>query len=198
MNTLPIGFSDVDTSVLVKAVWNYKVDDEYKKSKLIANFESNGQVENIIIRDLEDGTYEIVNGNHRYDVMVELGIEKCHVYNLGVISQNKAMRLALETNETRFVSDEDKLAATLDALLVEYDLSELSSTLPWSEEEIEALQGKINMLDEGMSEDNSSNDTKCEPNTVTFIIAVDVSDDVIEEELQSVCDMYASASMRVK
>lgn len=197
MQDLPVGFADIKTCLLKKADWNYKRDDEYLKSKLISNFEKNGQIENIIVRDLLDGTYEIVNGNHRYDVMVELSIDECHVYNLGVISKEHAMRIAIETNETRFATDHEKLSMTIDALLNEYDISDLSETLPWSEEEIEAMQSGLDDIDEEVSEevgDTSSNDDS----RVVYIISVDVVDDMIQDELQEICDRYDSAVMRVK
>lgn len=197
MTRLAKGFTDIDVELLVKADWNYKQDDEYKKSKLINNFEANGQVENIIIRDLDDGTYEIVNGNHRYDVMVEVGLSKCHVYNLGIISKAQAMRIALETNETRFLSDDEKLAVTIDELLEAYDITDLSSTLPWTEDEIESMKSTLDdyIPDERqeLSEDAGSNDGR-----VVYIISVDVCDDAIEQELQNICDTYDSAVMRVK
>lgn len=75
------GFTDIEVSKLVKAVWNYKEEDEKQTQKLIENFKRNGQVENIQIRELDNGSYEVVNGNHRLDVMNELKMKKCHVFN---------------------------------------------------------------------------------------------------------------------
>jgi ParB-like chromosome segregation protein Spo0J len=62
-------FVDIPLDLLVPADWNYKTDDEYRQEKLKNNIKRNGQVENIIVRLLSTGFYEIVNGNHRYQAL---------------------------------------------------------------------------------------------------------------------------------
>ena len=66
-----LGWTDVKVSHLSKAAWNYKDEDAEQTKKLIANFKRNGQVENLQIRQRGNGSYEVVNGNHRLDVMNE-------------------------------------------------------------------------------------------------------------------------------
>ena len=58
MTVLPI-------DALRKAPWNYKTDDPKLAEKLRANMERNGQLENIVVRQMDDESYEVVNGNHR-------------------------------------------------------------------------------------------------------------------------------------
>ena len=58
----------VDTDKLDPAPWNYKGDDEEKAAKLLAQIERNGQLENIIVREMPKGRLEVVNGNHRLPV----------------------------------------------------------------------------------------------------------------------------------
>jgi len=129
---------------LVKANWNYKEEDEDLLAKLMENIKRNGQIENIIVRELETGFYEVVNGNHRYDALCSLGAEKAVCYNLGKISDAQARRIAVETNETRFDTDSVKLAEVLKEISEEFDLSELAETMPFDEDEI---QHHINLLD---------------------------------------------------
>ena len=66
------GFELMEVSKLIKADWNYKTDDEKKLKDLQENFKRNGQVENIIVRELSKGKYEVVNGNHRLDALKNL------------------------------------------------------------------------------------------------------------------------------
>ena len=61
------GFIDIEVKQLVKADWNYKQENEIQTENLINNFKRNGQIENIIIRELDSGFFEVVNGNHRED-----------------------------------------------------------------------------------------------------------------------------------
>ena len=138
------GFTDIEVSKLIKAKWNYKEEDENQTKKLIANFKRNGQVENIQIRELEDGMYEVVNGNHRLDVMNQLKMKNCHVYNYGVITLSDAKRIAIETNETRFQTNAFKLGEIIKELSADFDIKELEATMPYSADE---MQNMIEVLD---------------------------------------------------
>lgn len=113
------------TDQLVKADWNYKEDNDELKEKLKANLKRNGQLENIVVRELDTGYYEIVNGNHRYDAIVDLGLTEVMCYNLGKISTAHAMRVAIELNETRFGTNDIKLAQTIATIGSEFGLEEL-------------------------------------------------------------------------
>ena len=137
-------FESVPIGELVKADWNYKQEDEDIKNALKANIKRNGQVENIVIRELDTGFKEIVNGNHRYDALVELGVKDVVCFNVGKITTAAAMRLAVELNETRFPTDRVEIARVFKEMSEEFELTDLSETLPFSLEEIEST---IEMLD---------------------------------------------------
>lgn len=132
-----MGFIEIPIVKLVKADWNYKTEDLNKQEKLKENIKRNGQIENIIVRELETGFFEVVNGNHRLSVLKALNIEKAYSYNLGKISQAQAIRIAIETNETKFDTDSIALAERVKELTEEFDLKDLVNTLPYSEIEID-------------------------------------------------------------
>jgi hypothetical protein len=138
------GFTDIEVSKLVKAVWNYKEEDEKQTQKLIENFKRNGQVENIQIRELDNGSYEVVNGNHRLDVMNELKMKKCHVFNYGKITLAEAQRIAIETNETRFQTNAFKLGELIKDMSETFSLDEMAKTMPFTEDE---MNNMIDVLD---------------------------------------------------
>lgn len=129
---------------LVKASWNYKDDDSDLKEKLKANLKRNGQIENIVVRLLDTGFYEIVNGNHRYDAMTEIGISDIMCYNLGTVSDSVAHRIAIELNETRFQTDRIRLAGLMKDMIKDIPIIELEESLPFTLEEIEGL---VNLTD---------------------------------------------------
>jgi len=126
-------------SKLVKAEWNYKTDDLEQKEKLKANITRNGQIVNSIVREFEDGTYEVIDGNHRLDAFSELNIKNVICFNKGKISKEEAMRIAIEINETKFEADNLKLAANIEQLVKEYGVDDLAMTMPYSAEEIENM-----------------------------------------------------------
>ena len=131
-----LGFTDIKVSNLVKADWNYKEEDEEKSTALMENFKRNGQIENLLVRELKSGYYEVVNGNHRLDVMKILKMKDAHIYNFGEITLQQAQRIAIETNETKFGVDTIKLSGLIKELRAEFSLEDLVKTLPYTEQEI--------------------------------------------------------------
>ncbi len=147
-------FKVIPISKLVKADWNYKTDDPVKKEKLKENIKRNGQIENVLVRLLDTGFYEIVNGNHRQDVFVELGFEEVVAFDFGKISLAAAQRIAIETNETKFDSDTDKLAKLLQEIKLEFNEEDLKATMPFDEDEFsEMMSREITEIDFDLDND---------------------------------------------
>jgi hypothetical protein len=132
MTVLPI-------DALRKAPWNYKTDDPKLAEKLRANMERNGQLENIVVRQMDDESFEVVNGNHRYDAMVALGWTHATVLDLGPITTMQAQRIAIELNETRFASNPQALSELLVGLVDSFGEKDLVFTSPFSAEEMKIL-----------------------------------------------------------
>jgi hypothetical protein len=132
MTVLPLG-------ALRKAPWNYKTDDPKLAEKLRANMERNGQLENIVVRQIGGNTYEVINGNHRYDAMMSLGWTHATCLDLGKITKAKAQRVAIELNETRFASNPQALSELLVGLIDTFGEKDLVFTSPFSAEEMKIL-----------------------------------------------------------
>jgi hypothetical protein len=139
LKKVPVGWVRLPLSALVKAEWNYKLDDEEKAKKLTANIKRNGQVQNIIVRDLGKGKFEIANGNHRLDSFLELKYKDAVCYNLGKVSQAVAERVAIETNEQSFDPDPIKLGQVIEHIMEEFPREDLLETMPYSDVDFDAL-----------------------------------------------------------
>lgn len=126
-------FTKIKTNKLIKANWNYKTEDSKKQEKLKNNIIENGQIENIIVRELGEN-YEVVNGNHRLDVFNELGIKEVFCCNLGKISDKKAKKIAIQTNELKFESNIDALTQILKEISNEESIDEMLKTLPYEKD----------------------------------------------------------------
>ena len=122
-------FQIIPIQLLKKADWNYKNNDNELSQKLLENFKRNGQLENIQVRELENDYYEVINGNHRLDVMKILNRDFIVCYNHGRISLNKAKRITIETNETKFSNNIEIFNSILDDLKIEYSLEDLNETI---------------------------------------------------------------------
>ncbi len=147
----------VPVHLIKKAPWNYKTDDDKISEKLSNNIGRIGQVENVQLRDLEDGYFEMVNGNHRLDVFLQRGIKFIFAYNHGDISIDEAKRIAVETNETRFYADELKLSKIINELKSEFNVEDLKTTFPYSEHEFKNLSN-ISLSDRDLNLDTINED----------------------------------------
>jgi DNA modification methylase len=139
--------------ILVKANWNYKEEDPHTSRQLANNLKRIGQVENIHVRELETGYFEIINGNHRDDSFGLLGTKYVMAYDHGKVSFEEAVRRAIETNETKFHANQEKLALLIEDLKVKFD--DLEITLPYTEEELEEFSLSLETGEVGdVQEDN--------------------------------------------
>lgn len=179
---MDIGFCSIQIDRLVKAGWNYKTNNEELAEKLANNIKRNGQIENIIIRELQTGFYEVVNGNHRLDVLKSIGYSDVYCYNLGFITENQAKRIAIETNETKFSTDKGLLDDILKELQTDFDIDDLISTMP---DEIMAdidIDGMLNN-----DEVSTESDNGFEPNEDLIKTSIASGDVIVIGKHRLVC-----------
>ena len=149
--------------LLVKAAWNYKVDNDNLVKKLIENIKRNGQVQNTLVRELDTGYYEVIDGNHRYDAFASLKVNYVLCFDFGRLSDAKAKRIAVEINETRFESDNIKLAETMADIATEYSLEELEVSMPFTISELENFSDVLEFDWETATNDSSTPKEKDAP-----------------------------------
>lgn len=137
------GFITIPISQLIRADWNYKYEDDMVKEKLKENIKRNGLLENLIVREVEKDKFEVINGNHRLDILKELNYKEAMCYNLGKIQDHIAKRIAVETNETKFVADPNKLSEILKELTDSIPFDDLLETLPFTSGELESLTSDL-------------------------------------------------------
>jgi ParB-like chromosome segregation protein Spo0J len=146
-------FVELPVERLALAPWNYKLDDDEKVGKLINNVKLNGQVENLIVRELPTGYFEVVNGNHRLIAFLKMGLTSAVCYNVGPMGDTAAYRLAIETNETKFDVDEVKLAGLIKDILTEVDEGALLATMPFSQHQLDYLKQEADVNWEGVKKE---------------------------------------------
>jgi len=188
----PSGFTLIPLGNLVIADWNYKLPDPERDRKLTENLKRNGQVENLTVRRLKTGYYEVVNGNHRLEVM-NLMKWKSPVmcFNCGTISDDKAQRLAIELNETRYETDNIKLAQLIENILKNTSIDDLESTVNFSKSDIESMQKLLSFDFEKYGEPTSPDGQ----GRLTIKVTYDEKDNAIRDEISKICEKYETAEM---
>jgi len=185
MTDIKKGWCDVPLTKMVKAVWNYKDDDEERESELHESLKRWGQVESIVIRPLGK-KFEIVNGNHRLDPMTSLDMKIAHCYNTGKVSEAKARELAIVLNETRFPTDQLKLAKVIDTILKEQPIEELIKIVPWNMEEILALRSLVDVDWKKFGDGQVEIEPEGEWIRITFTV-MDSQAKVINQAIDRIC-----------
>lgn len=148
-------YKAIPIELLVKADWIYKQEDEFKSEKLLNNIKRNGQIENVHVRLLKTGFFEVVNGNHRLDEYNKAGIKFVWCFDHGEITVQAAQRIAIETNETKFESDTVKLAKLIKEIQSEFSKEDLLETMPYNETEFENFE-KLLQFDWNQGQDNNN------------------------------------------
>lgn len=127
MNTASL---TLDPRTLRRNPWNPNRVDPENLEKLKTSLSEFGQFKPVVVRELPDGDYEILGGEHRNDAAIALGWDSIAVFSLGQISDEAAKKISLADNTRYGEDDEESLAL----LLKELDIEDMSAFMPMDEE----------------------------------------------------------------
>lgn len=92
------------------------------------------------VRELENESLEVIDGNHRLIAIRDLGWQKVHVENFGPISLAEAMTISRRRNFQWFDDDVISLSASYnDVMVPEFGIEALSEIMPEGEYGIKRL-----------------------------------------------------------
>jgi len=128
-------FLELKPSQLRKNSWNTNKVTPENERKIRASLKRNGVFKPIIVREIEEGVYEILGGQHRWEQAIELGLDKLPVFNLGCIDDKRAKEISLADNARYGTDDAIELAELLKSL----DTNELKDFLPYGESDINEI-----------------------------------------------------------
>jgi hypothetical protein len=147
--------------------WNPNRMDAFMYEKEMASMRAFGFVDPITVRQLPDGSFEILDGEHRWRAAQDIGMKMVPIWNLGEVPDAIAKQLTIVLNETRGRADETKLSALLADLLTSESSVELMENLPFDPEQFRRLTNSD--FDWQELENLSSNDTQEESQWVERI-----------------------------
>lgn len=144
-------------------------DDYLKEPELQIIYEKvkksilhHGQIDPILVRELEKDKYEIVNGFHRFEAMKELGFKTIEIKNLGKITREEAMAKALSTEEIHIPLNQISVAELVRDLAKTPNFN--VDLLPYSTDEI---QSKIDLLEFDWKKYGDESEEKVEEKLLT-------------------------------
>lgn len=123
--------------------WNTNMVSPENQHKLEESVKRFGVFKPIVVRELTDGTLQIIGGEHRWSAAKALGHAEVPVVNLGRINDKKAKEIGLVDNGRYGADDTLQLANLLEGLGV--DSQELSSFMPYSESDFSSIFSSVNI-----------------------------------------------------
>lgn len=128
-------YLELKPSQLRKNSWNTNKVTPENERKIRASLKRNGVFKPIIVRETDEGVYEILGGQHRWEQAIELGLDKLPVFNLGRVDDKRAKEISLADNARYGTDDTIELAELLKTL----DTDELQVFLPYGESDINEI-----------------------------------------------------------
>lgn len=137
-----LSVGQIDPSALIQNPWNVNVMSPANEDKLDVSIARFGMFKPVVVRDMPDGSLQIIGGEHRAASAVRLGIKQIPFVNLGSVPDKKAKEISLVDN-SRFGSDDTlQLAELMEGLGTAV---EIASFMPYSESDIASIFSSVNI-----------------------------------------------------
>ena len=130
--------TEIPIDRLREAPWNPNRMDESMIGRLKESITRYGVVENLVVRPLDDGTYEVIGGNQRLQMLRDMGATEvpCVVVDL---NDAQARLLAQALNRVEGADDLGMKAELIREVLKEVPQAEVLALLPETSKSLAAL-----------------------------------------------------------
>lgn len=132
--------------------WNTNVVSPDNEAKIDASMRRLKMFKPIIVRELDDGTLQILGGAHRRDSAIRLGMREVPIFSVGKISDKQAKEIGLADNARYGADDTIQLAALLEQL---GSPAELGEFLPYTDTDFESIFSSSNIALDDLELDDS-------------------------------------------
>ena len=131
-----------DPKTLKPNPWNSNIVTPENLLKLENSIQKFGVYKPVIVRELEDGSLEILGGQHRSQVAASLGVPEVPVVSLGPLDEVTAKQIGLVDNGRYGDDDVLKLSEILKDI---GDIDEIMSWMPLDQEDMTAIFNADNL-----------------------------------------------------
>lgn len=153
---------EINPRLLKPNPWNTNSLTGEAKRKLDESIKKFGMFKPIVVRELSDGSLEILGGAHRHESALALDLTAVPVISLGPIDDAKAKQISLVDNARYGTDDAIQLAKLMEELGSTYDLAEY---LPYSVSELDSIFSSVNIDFESLALDDEEEDPEEKPRT---------------------------------
>ncbi|APM29218.1 ParB/RepB/Spo0J family partition protein [Klebsiella michiganensis] len=187
-----ISILTVETAQLRPNPWNTNVVGAQNFDKLKNSIDRLGFFKPILVRDMEDGTYQILGGEHRWRAAIEQGMASVPVTSVGVVEDNVAKQMSLVDNERYGEDDAVELQRLIESIQAEIDYS-LAEIAPYDEELTATLarESRIDLEELGLLGEEGDSVAEADPRetkerlgvehqTMRFKVSFDTAEGVTE------------------
>lgn len=116
--------------------WNPNVQTDFMFEKERESIRRHGMIDPITVRELDDGFFQIVDGEHRFKAAQLEGYTEISANNLGVLADEVAKQLTLVMNDIKGANDQTKLQQLLIDIESIIGKDEMIQVLPYEESKI--------------------------------------------------------------
>lgn len=153
---IKLTFQKVETRLLKPNAWNTNSVGASNFDKLKESIDKLGFFKPILVRELDDGYFEILGGEHRWRAALEAGMPEIAINSVGKVSDSIAKQMSIVDNERYGEDDQMALQRLIEELQqgLDYNFSDIA---PVDDELLETLSrgaaADLDRLAELMNED---------------------------------------------
>lgn len=126
----------VNPAILLPNPWNSNQVSPASQEKLDESLRRLGTFKPVVVRELSDGSLQILGGEHRVKSAIRIGLTEIPAFNVGTIDDAQAKEISLVDNGRYGADDAFRLNEVLKSLP---DLHELPTFMPITDTEIQHL-----------------------------------------------------------
>lgn len=133
----------IDPRKLQRNPWNANRVGQDNMAKLRKSIADRGFVTAVVIRELPSGDLEILGGQHRVEVAIDMGLKEVPFLNVGRISDAEAKKITLVDNSRYGTDDTISLAKIYEEIGL--SSAELAAFLPYTETDFDTVARAVDI-----------------------------------------------------
>jgi ParB family chromosome partitioning protein len=140
--TQPAKQPEIDPKLLHANPWNTNRCNPEMEHRIEQSIKRLGVFKPVIVRELPNGSLQIIGGQHRVEAAVRLKIKSIPFFSVGQIADNKAKEIGIVDNGRYGEDDTLQLAELLESLGTADDLA---TFMPYSDNEFASIFASTNI-----------------------------------------------------